>query len=345
MKDVLNQTKTNFICIGTAYEVSLEEKVNSKGDECITGHIILRVPGGTQRFRVYSNKWNKTGQNAGKLNYLYNALVSCYKWDTEINGTGGEPTRVMVKGDFDINDYASPNQGRVVSSLDFRIKSITHRIPEDTPDGMTMEFDGICTKFAPEIKDDEETGRLIGQFMAVNYNGQVIPVDFVVEEEGADVVVNGDSDIEALNVGQTRTSINIDVVHRTQGVAKAPVKKAVFGKSRGPKIADTPREVVEYVMTSYDYEAAREPESDDDKTPWLNPKTIAEAVKQRKMHLEELEQSLKDGTAVKASAPQRKTNTASSALNMAKNVARPSTPIEESPFEDIDVDTVFGGLM
>ena len=67
MKDVLNQTKTSFVCVGTAYEVSLEEKVNSKGDECIMGSIILRVPGGTQRFRVYSNKFNKTGKNAGKV--------------------------------------------------------------------------------------------------------------------------------------------------------------------------------------------------------------------------------------------------------------------------------------
>ena len=40
MKDVLNQTKTSFVCVGTAYEVSLEEKVNSNGDECIMGSII-----------------------------------------------------------------------------------------------------------------------------------------------------------------------------------------------------------------------------------------------------------------------------------------------------------------
>lgn len=345
MKDVLNQTKTSFVCVGTAYEVSLEEKVNSNGDECIMGSIILRVPGGTQRFRVYSNKFYKSGKNAGKLHYLYNALVSAYNWNTEINGNGGEPTHVMLKGEFDINDYASTTSNRVVSTLDFKTKSITHRVPEDIEDGMIMEFDGICTKFAPEIKDDEETGRLVGQFMAVNYNGQVIPIDFVVEKEGAELVVDGDSEIEALCVGQTRTTVSMDVRHTTQGVAKAPVKKAVFGKSHGPKMVDTPREIVEYVLTSYDYEAVKEPEDEDENSVWINPKTVAEAVKQRRIHLEELEQSLKDGTAAKSNNTQKKTNAASSALNMAKNASRPSTPINEDLFNGVNVDDVFGGLM
>lgn len=347
MKDVLNQTKTSFICVGTAYEVSLEEKVNSKGDECIMGNIVLRVPGGTQRFRVYSNKFNKAGKNAGKLNYLYNALVSAYKWNTEINGDGGEPTRVMLKGEFDINDYASTTSNRVVSSLDFRVRSITQRVPEDTEDGMIMEFDGICTMVVPEIKDEEETGRLMGQFMAVNYNGQVIPINFVVEAEGAELVANGDSEIEALCAGQTRTTVSMDVRHTTQGVAKAPVKKAVFSKSRGPKMVDTPREIVEYVLTSYDYEAVKEPEDEEEEenSVWINPKTVAEAIKQRNIHLEELEKSLKDGSAASHSGVQKKTSVVSSALNMAKSVSRPSTPISEDPFDGVNVDDVFGNLM
>lgn len=348
MKDVLNQTKANFICVGTAYEVSLEEKVNSKGDDCIMGSIILRVPGGLQRFRVYANKFNKSGKNVGQMNYLYRALVSA-NWNTEINGNGGEPTLVMLKGDFDINDYANANTNRVVSTIDYRIKSLTSRVPEDSPQGLTMEFDGICTKFAPEVKDDEETGRMIGQFMAVNYNGQVIPIDFVVDPEGADLVVNGDSDIEALSVTQTRTTVTMEVRHTTQGVAKAPVKKAVFGKAHGPKIVDTPREIIENVLISYDYEAAKEPEEgeEDDKSVWINPQTIKEAVKQRRIHLEELEKSLKDGTAAKSNGAQKKANAASSALNMAKNASRPapSTPINEDPFDGINVDDVFSGLM
>ena len=89
----------------------------------------------------------------------------------------------------------------------------------------------------------------------------------------------------------------------------------------------------------------KEPEDEDENSVWINPKTVAEAVKQRRIHLEELEQSLKDGTAAKSNNTQKKTNAVSSALNMAKNASRPSTPINEDPFNGVNVDDVFGGLM
>ena len=307
MENVLKETKNMFTCVGTVYEKKLEmtnveieagPKDNKKKvkTDCIKGSVVVKIPSGTVTFPVYATKIGYNGKDNFKWN-MFSAMRD--EWIPKVGGKGEEPTRVIITGNFNINDYVG-RDGSVSSDLQYRINTANTRVTEDMTDGFNIKFTGFINKMMPEIKNEEETGRLKVEFLCVDYNGKCYPVNCIAEAESVELLTEGDSDFEPFAPGQTRRDIEAEytVVSATPTVTVEPTKVRSFRKNNGPKVeAPKSRDQHELVLYSATEAAVEKPEeltyTNDDgeevpvETDWINPKTMKEAIKIRNEMLEE----------------------------------------------------------
>lgn len=310
MSTTLKQTNNSWTCIGTVYEKKLKretvtieagpkdakEKVQT---DCIKGSVAIRVPDGVITFPIYFTQIGYNGEEA----YSWKMAEAMFdNWNPAVNGNGSEPTRVALNGELNFQDRYNENIKKVDSRLSYRIRSANTKVSDDMLDGMTIKTDAFVQKVSPETKDDEETGRLIVDLLGADYKGGCYPIRCIVDEDGADVIADGDGDFEAFEVGQTRT--NLEIEYHMKGAEKkvATTARRTFGKKTGPDVYEGGnRSVVELMLVSADCVPVEEPEEltyEDEngnevevETAWINPKTMKEALKVRKAMLDELEQN------------------------------------------------------
>lgn len=108
------------------------------------------------------------------------------KYNPKINGDSSiEPTRVKVDGKLGLNEYASVKRnpdGEFFSKAEVVAFGVTSSgVSEE--DSADAEISGVVYRVGHETKDDEETGRLNVELVAVGYNGVAEPYKFVVEED------------------------------------------------------------------------------------------------------------------------------------------------------------------
>lgn len=311
MSTTLKQTNNSWTCIGTVYEKKLKketvtidagpkdakEKVQT---ECIKGSVAVRIPDGVVTFPVY---FTKIGYN-GEESYSWAMAFAMFdKWNPEVNGDGSEPTRVALNGELGYQDRYNDRTHKMDYYLSYRIRSANTKVSEDMVNGFTIKTDAFVQKVNPEVKDDEETGRLLVDLLCVDFKGSCYPVRCIVDEDGAELITDGDSDFDAFEAGQTRTGLEIE--YHMKGVEKPKVAsntRRTFGKKTGPDVYEGgSRSTVELMLVSADAVAVEEPDEltyEDEngnevevETLWINPKTMKEAIKVRKAMLEELEQN------------------------------------------------------
>lgn len=304
-ESTLNQTKNKFTCIGTVYEKKLERsevviEVGPKDDkkkvktELISGPIAIRIPSGVVNFYLYVTKIGYNGKDNFQWAMAESAIDS---WNPHVNGDGSPPTKVMVIGELNPRDYYDDKNKQIRYELGFRIKSANTRVSEDAPEGLTILLDGFVRNMKKEVKDGEETGRLLVNLLGVDYSGRCYPVDCVVDEEGVETVEDGDEDCDAFEAGQTRTGIELDYRIVSDAPASTPTKKKTIGKGSGVEVTERTRTKVELAIYSFDPYAVEEPEETEDedgnpiedKSGYISPTTMKKAIKIRDAMLEELE--------------------------------------------------------
>ena len=298
MSDVrtLNKTKNWFRCVGTVSEkdlkledckVKIYDNGKPTGEEvkaqCIKGKVAIKTDTGIQTFGIYFTSKGMDGKDSkdwGMAKAMYE------KWNPEIGGESGvDPTVVALEGAAEINDYAGDNG--ISSRLQFRVRRANTRVSPDEGHGMTLNATAYIHKMAPEVRNEEETGRMKVTLYGANAKGACFPIDMIVEEDLAEDFE------EAYEVGQT-VNFDIDIVVKHVGGAKSG--KKAFGKG-GRMNVNSGFDVTEYVLAGCD-EAIEEPDEltteDEDgnevpvKTEWINPVAMKKAIKARAAMLEEL---------------------------------------------------------
>lgn len=188
----------------TTKEQTLKKKVNGSDlEKKVTCKVIEKVEFSNPTFVVESNGKSipveffginfgvaeKALDDNGEIvdNKNFKSLETIMsKYVTKANAKDGEePTRVKVSGKLGLNEYPSfkrNSDGEFISMTQIIAFGITSTgvAEEDSADA---EISGVIKTINHETKDDNETGRLLVDFISFGYNGVAEPYKFVVEED------------------------------------------------------------------------------------------------------------------------------------------------------------------
>ena len=345
MNTTLNKTSQYYRCVGTLSEMNLKreptkitlkengKEVGTANGERIMGNIAVETEHGVHTFNVYAQNLTAKGKEAKQWKMYCDML----DWNPKIGGKSEEePTLVNVKGTVEINDYPDPKSpGTVRTGLRWRVSRANTKVVPDEPTGATLKATLFIASIKEEVRNEEETGRLIVTLYGANNNGACFPVEAIVEEEMADDFAN------SYEVGMT-VPLELELVSRHIGGNKGGKKK--FGRSSDVSV-NNGFDIQELIIVGGEDEIEEPDElttEDEDgnevevKTQWINPKTMKLAIKERNNMLEALK---KAGYQPKTKAANTTKNSLAEAKKASK-VGKVTHPVDDCPF-DIDDDFDF----
>jgi hypothetical protein len=139
-----------------------------------------------------------------------------------------------------------------------------------------FEVELFVHSVSDEIKNDEETGRAILKGYVPLFNGSVIPLQFVVDKDGADFVKDN------YEPGKT-VKVFGEIINRVE--IKKTEEKVAFGKPK-EKIS---RNIVRELLVTGGYDPYEE-----DSSKVFDPKLIKAALTEREIYLENLKNKKKE---------------------------------------------------
>lgn len=299
MKSNLNRTFNKFRCVGTLYESALKmadckvKPKDDKGNELpevdakrISGRIRVKTAFGVQTFNCIYTSIGIDGKEARN----WKMAQAMMDWNPQLKGNHMEPpTLVDLEGYIDIDDYPT-RDGKVASALKWNVSSAKHCDDENTPN-QTM-FSGVLYigKIVPEVKDEDETGRLIMTCYGANRKGECFPVRVIVEEDLAESVE------DSYAIGDTA---KLDLLVKTHHVGgdNNRYQTAIGGGRKGLQVnSGYDVQEITLFMGSLPIEEPDEKYTEDDngnqvpiKTDWIDPDTMKMAIRERDKKLKELE--------------------------------------------------------
>lgn len=341
MNTTLNKTSQYYRCVGTLSEMNLKreptkitlkengKEVGTANGERIMGNIAVETEHGVHTFNVYAQNLTAKGEEAKQWKMYCDML----DWNPKIGGKSGEePTLVNVEGTVEINDYVGQDS-KVKSGLRWRVGRANTKVNPDDPTGTTLKATLFVAGMKEEVRNEEETGRLIVTLYGANNNGACFPVEAIVDEEMADDFAS------SYEVGMT-VPLELELVSRHIGGNKGGKKK--FGRSSDVSV-NNGFDIQELIIVGGEDEIEEPDElttEDEDgnevevKTQWINPKTMKLAIKERNNMLEALE---KAGYQPKAKAANTTKNSLAEAKKASK-VGKVSHPVDVVPFDIDDFD-------
>lgn len=227
-KNTLRQAEALVNVEGILSEKKLEKAVDSEGKEIIRGS--LKIKENDTNFitlNVYVNRYTKDG----KENNAYAGMVTVMDEYQSIAEVGEEAaTRVRCgKGALKPNTYVDKRTGDVKTNVRYdatyvsRVDDLTKYEPK-----AKFEVEGYIVSMIPEVKKDEETGRLIVNILVPTYNG-IEPMVITVGDDLA-------SEFEGMfEPGQTARFFGI---LKNNVIVEEKVIKMALGKSEIKKSYD-----------------------------------------------------------------------------------------------------------
>lgn len=188
LKEALNEVFIEGVLKEKSLELTTITDAQGKKSEVIRGELVISDKENSEhRVRVFANKVTKEG----KENSVYKGLVTVmgeYVSVAEALKAGqtadaAEKVRI-TKGKLGLNEYYTPNgelRSFPVVNTNFvnRVKDGTYNPKAEF--SLEIYFESI----APEMKEGEETGRLIIKAIVPVYGGEVIPLTLIVADEDA----------------------------------------------------------------------------------------------------------------------------------------------------------------
>ena len=294
---ILKKSANWFRCVGYLSESNLKredcdikqkdangQNTGTKKGERIMGSVAVKTDNGIHTFNVYAQSLTSKGEESKQWKMYCDML----NWNPQIGGDSSiEPTLVNIEGAVSINDYVN-QQGEVKSGLRWRVGRANTKASPDEPKGTTLKVTTIIQSIKPEVRQEEETGRLIVTLYGAEANGTCFPITAIVDEDMADAFT------DCYEVGMT-VPFELELISRHVGNENTGVAKK-FGRA-GKVAVNNGFDVQELMLVGGDDEIEEPDElttEDEDgnevevKTQWINPVAMKKAIKARAQMLEEL---------------------------------------------------------
>lgn len=269
--------------------VSTEREINGKKVKCEViqkadwKNATLTVdvggkPIGVEYFSTYSinNKGEKNDKGFEAMNTVLEKYIPKSKETDE-----RKATRVKCNGSLNLNDYINKD-GELSSSLQFSgaFQPTSTGVSED--DFADVSVSGVVKSIKQEMKNEEETGRIIVEFYTFKYKTadevELMPITFVVESDLAEEFE------DSYPVG---TSAKVYLEAKVISVGKKVVSTGGGIGRRDTKV-QSGYEVTEWSLFSAD--APYEEEHD----LYIDPKDVKAYVEAREVKVEALKQKKKE---------------------------------------------------
>ena len=303
----------------------------------LLGAVTIRTQNGTFEIGVNATSKNNKGEDSNRWE-MYRKIAE--DWNPEIGGNGEAASYVTMSGSVRNRDYVGKDN-KAHSQLSYDASSRCEHAKEDFDNsGLTLNAVCYLDKMTPEMrkKGDEvvETGRYkIGAY-GVDYRGQLFPLNFVADEDAAEVITDEFEVGSTINVSLDRF---ITVIERQR--KGHTFKKSAIQMNSGYTIDEL---LVTYIEEIPEPEEDTVEDEDGNEVPvetdWMNPAVVKKALKVRKAALEELEKS---GNAKPASGGSTLKNKKTAAKSKKRQVIEDDEdeldPDElDNPFDDDDDD-------
>jgi len=301
IREALNEVFIEGILKEKNLELATVNSEKGKQD-VIRGELIITTDEKSEhKVRVFANKLTKDNRE----NSVYKGLVTVMEEYVSIadalkNGATAEEaknsaTKVRItKGRLGINDYYTPT-GELRSYPQITTNFV-NRVDETK--GFTPKAEFTVEMFfkaiKKEIKNEEETGRLIIEGIVPMYGGVVAPITFVAGDE--DTVNYLEMNYEVGKTGKVWGEI-VNVVETTVKVEKG------FGKSK--------EKIIVNVLNELEITGGEEEQYDEDDERSYSVDVIKAALAERDIYLDELKKKSKDNsksTTKNTSKPKKELN-------------------------------------
>lgn len=262
----LREANNEVVVEGTLQEVRLDAKTTKDGRGFIGGEIDIEVSEGSiHTFRVFSMQLKKDGTENGIYKGL-NTVKEEYLSVAKVGKEEADKVRITA-GKLGINDYPG-GDGQIKSYPQLSTNFINRVSAGDVFEPKAeFEVELFIQSVVDEVKNEEETGRVLVRGYVPQFNGGIAPLEFVAEGEGADYIR------DTYETGQTVT-IYGEIVNKVE--ITRTTQEVGFGKPKEKVKRNFTRE---YLITG-----GSEPyEEDNAKT--YNVETIKKALTEREVYL------------------------------------------------------------
>lgn len=326
-ESMLKENKIKFVCVGNLYETSLEIKEDveiqikdNKTARCkqITGKVAVDTGSGIV---VLFPQFNELGYD-GKENMRWSMANAMFDWNPRIKGDNSQPvTRVMLEGSLNYYDGYVKDSNKVELKKSYRVERASTTIPDNLPDGFSFEGNF----YIHSTDRDTDTGIGIIRAYYSKNKGEIVPVEFTVDDIDCDIVFNGGRDFEPIEAEQTRqlTISYYKTPDTSNAIEEVQTQRFGGGRKASPNVPTHTRYKEEFVLTSASKAPMPKPEEGAEST-WYNPVAVDKAIKARAQKIEEMENN----------PPEKKTG-GNSSLRQAKANAKTTNKFGTKPRQAI----------
>ena len=279
---MVRETFSKFKAVGRLKDRKLEIVSDKFSDgvefDTIRGRFVIAVGNGEYTCEVYMR--NKFAGEDHKSNSDFDAIAELQTCALDT------PIEVNIRTNR-FNDYVGKS-GKVASVDCFNVNRV--KILSEVSDDEKFEgvIEGMVTKCVPEMRNDEETGRLKVEITGVGYNDKALPHNLYVESNLADdfndiyelgSLAMFDVAIETVVYGETTQT-------ETKGFGRKADVSSGFTRP-------------EWIIIGGDLPIDKERVNNKGEKLYIDPKDIKNLIDERNMELEQMLKESKGKTAPK----------------------------------------------
>lgn len=273
-QNTLREAANQVVIEGTLMEVRHQEWTSGKG---LSIELDIEVAENEVHTVHGMSQYKKKDGSENGIAKGYQTVIDDYKSVAKVGREEADKVRI-TQGKIGVNEYYG--QDGMLRSFPQLTSNFFNRLKADDEFNPRAEFEVevFVKSVTPEIKNEEETGRVKMSAIIPVFGGKVIPFNFMVDAEGAEYVSDN---YEA----GTTTKVFGTIVNFKE--KKVVFEKAAFGKDKEKVTYNTVRE---YLITG-----GVDPYEEDDAKAYTVDQ-IKQAMVERETYLEEMKNKDKDSS-------------------------------------------------
>jgi len=305
-KTTLRESFNKVSIVGVVKENNLEY-YEKEGRRAVRGDLVIKTGENSEhKLKCYAGEITSKGKVNPSFNSLekamsYTSLATLMASGISKEDALEQASKVVVDGaKLKMNDYYNSNKKDISSYPEISFSFIETVKKEFTPQAF-FDIEGVVTKMTPEIKDEEETGRLRMTVVSFDYHGNAMPFEFVTSQEaGSYLEANYEIGKTSNLWGELVSTIDV-VVQEKEG----------FGSSKTQTFENITNEMLILSGKPEQY--------DEDDSKAYNVEAVKTALANREIVLEKMKSDGESGSDVKKGFSQP--NQAPSQNNTQKKVS------------------------